>query len=387
MRTTHLITSLDADGTQRVLVRLLRTLVPQGLAAEVVSLRPAATELATELRDCGVRVRSLEMHRRFPTPAMWKRWMGWLDASRPDVLATWLYHADLAGGVAAWLRPHLPLVWNVRHHRLDQRDRWSTRVVVRGCARIAKRVARQIVCCSHASAAWHTRLGYPADRVTVIPNGYDLHEFKPDVTARAEVRSELGLSWGTPLVGHFGRFHPDKDHRTFVEAAARIAGVRKDVHFVLGGRDVDDHNLQLAAWIAATGLRDRCHLLGARRDVSRLLAAVDLVVSSSRTEAFPNILGEALACGVPCVATDVGDAGRIVGDCGEIVAAGDAGSLAAAAARILGTPHEQLGRFAMRCRKRAESHYKLEIAAQRHLATWVSAARQPASDLPVRRAA
>src|SRR5262249_13530770 len=162
----------------------------------------------------------------------------------------------------------------------------------------------------------------------------DLDRFAPDPKAYAAVRTELGLAPGATLVGVVGRHHPLKDHATFLRAAALLAGERGRVHFVLAGRGLEPGNPALEPLVGDTALRGRVHLLGERDDMPRLLAALDVLALSSVSESFPNVVGEAMACGVPCVVTDVGDAARIVGPTGIVVQPGNPAALADGLRRV-----------------------------------------------------
>src|ERR1039458_4604092 len=174
----------------------------------------------------------------------------------------------------------------------------------------------------------HISLGYVASKMTVIPNGVDATLFRPDPQAHGIVCDELGLPRSAVLIGLPAAFRPEKNHAGFAEAAARVAARRVDARFVLCGNDVSDSNHVLQAMLERQGLRGRYHLLGARKDMPRLMAAFRVVVSSSHSEGFPNILAEAMACGTVCVAADVGDSAQIIGATGVVVPPDDPSALA-----------------------------------------------------------
>jgi glycosyltransferase involved in cell wall biosynthesis len=198
----------------------------------------------------------------------------------------------------------------------------------------------KIVCCAESTRQSHIRLGYSATKMIVIPNGIDIEVFQPDGFARSQIRAELGLEDGTSLVGLCARYHPDKDHRTFFQAAGRMHTEMPDVHFVLWGKDIEPNNKTLMGWIQENDLGGRTHLLGVRSDSNRLFASVDIAALSSVTEAFPTVIGEAMACGVPCIATDVGDNRAIIDSTGVIVPRRDPDSLAKAMQDLLSRPGE-----------------------------------------------
>ena len=224
-----------------------------------------------------------------------------------------MYHADLIGGMAAKLAGGIPVTWGIRHCNLSREDnRWLTLQTVKACARMSGWLPVKIICNSEASRKAHVAVGYANEKMLVIHNGSDLATFKPDPAAREVIRKELEIPKDAPLIGLVGRFDPQKDHRTFVQAAALLLRERPDVHFLLCGDDVTWDNRQLARWIREAGISDRCHLLGHRDDVPRIMAALDIAASSSVGESFANVIVEAMSCGVPCVVTDVGDSALIV---------------------------------------------------------------------------
>jgi glycosyltransferase involved in cell wall biosynthesis len=174
-------------------------------------------------------------------------------------------------------------------------------------------------------------LGYRLDNSCVIPNGINVAEFVPSVESRSSVRSEFGLAEDALLIGLVGRYHPMKDHANFLQAAALLAKRHPEARFLLIGRGVDPENPVLRRQIQEMDLTGRAHLLGERNDMPRLAAALDVFsLSSAYGESFPNVIGEAMACGVSSVVTDVGDAVWIVGDAGRVVPPLDPQALAAA---------------------------------------------------------
>jgi glycosyltransferase involved in cell wall biosynthesis len=244
------------------------------------------------------------------------------------------------GGLAAKLAGVSAIAWNIRNSDLSSaHSRRTTRAVVRANALLSGTLPGKILCCSDTARRIHVELGYREDRFHLIPNGFDLQQFRPSDQARAAVRRELGLNEDQPLIGLVARWHPQKDHPGFIRAAAALARVQPAVHFILAGAECDDANPELVRLVAEAGLAGRIHLLGPRSDIPRITAALDIAtISSIFGEAFPNILGEAMACAVPCVTTDVGDAAYIVGDTGRVVPPGDHEKLAAAWAEILAMP-------------------------------------------------
>ena len=209
-------------------------------------------------------------------------------------------------------------------------------------------------------------MGYAGEKMVVIPNGFDLRSFHPDPEARQSVRGELGLTPSTPLVGLVARFDTEKDHRTFVQAAARLHAVMPEVHFLLCGEDVDPKNPRLTAWLTSTEVQSQCHLLGPRNDMPRMTAALDIATSSSYGEGFPNVVGEAMACGVPCVVTDTGESAMIVGDTGRVVPPRDPAAMADGWRQVLQSDCSVREALGIAARRRVESEFDIAAIARHY---------------------
>jgi glycosyltransferase involved in cell wall biosynthesis len=247
-----------------------------------------------------------------------------------------MYHADLAGGLAALPLRGVPVAWNIRCGGLEPSiDKRGTIWISRLCAGLSHLLPARIVSCSHSGCEVHATAGYARKKMQVIPNGFDTEAYRPDRASRLEVREELGLDAGTLLIGSVGRFDRAKDHATLCQAAAKVCGGQPQVHVAMCGENVSPANTALTSRLTAAGIANRCHLLGRREDIPRVLAALDVFVSSSAVEGFPNAIGEAMACGVPCVVTDAGDSARLVADTGLVVPVRDPDALAASILKMI----------------------------------------------------
>lgn len=359
MKIAFVITGLAIGGAEAMLLKLLQRLDQSRYQATVISLTTLG-EIGPRIQSLGIPVHALGMSRGAGNPLMLFRLAKLLRQLQPNVVHTWMYHADLLGGLAARLVGCQWVIWCIRHSNLSKAEnKRSTLWVVKACALLSRWMPAQIISCSQRAKEIHAAVGYAADKLSVIPNGFDLGRFVPDVAARASVRAELGLAADAPLVGLIARFNSQKNHSGFVEAAAQVHAQLPDVQFLLAGTDVDGANAELDAAIAAKGLQANMHLLGRRDDVPRLMAALDVLASSSHGEAFPNVLGEAMACGVPCVVTDVGDSADIVGDTGRVVAAGDMAGLAQGLIEVLCLPPEQKVALGVQARGRVAAQYEI----------------------------
>src|SRR5688572_14812527 len=281
----------------------------------------------------------------------------------------------------------IPVVWGI--HQADLDPQWNKRLTLwtaKTCARLSRYVPRRIVFVSQAALQLHATVGYAANSMEVIPNGFDLREFRPDPAARLSLQRELQIPGDTLVIGMASRFHPQKDHHNFIRAAARLQAMTPRVHFVLCGRGVTRDNAQLVEWIAEAGIQAQCHLLGERRDTPRLFAAMDVATSSSASEAFPLAVGEGMACGTPCVVTDVGDSALIVGETGRVVAPRDPVALAAAWRELIEAGPEVRRSLGMAARRRVQQHFDLPAIVERYQTIYAQLAaralhRMPSSSL------
>jgi glycosyltransferase involved in cell wall biosynthesis len=385
MRVLHIVTGLDGGGAQTMLYRLLSRMDHAAFENEVSSLMGVGT-VGERIQGLGVPVHALGMARGKPRPGALRTLASLIRSLRPHLVQGWMYHGNLAATVAGVLTQEpTPVLWNIRHTPYDLGDysRMSAATIRLGAC-LSWYPAR-ILYNARTSALRHEALGYAAARRTVLPNGFDTARFAPSAEARISVRSELGIGQETPLVGLVARFHPQKDHRNFIQAAGRFRACAPEGHFLLCGDGITWENPELAGWIEVAGIRDRCHLLGRREDIPHLTAALDVAsTASSFGEAFPNVIGEAMACGVPCVVTDVGDSALMVGNTGVVVPPKDPQALADGWRQLLlKMSREERMRLGLAARQRIVENYSLGKIVERYERLYESLATS--NELPVAR--
>jgi glycosyltransferase involved in cell wall biosynthesis len=382
IKVLHIITDLSAGGAETMLYRLLSKMDTERFENEVISLTSLG-DIADKIGSNGVPVRALGMEMGVPNPMPVARLFRWIRRSKPQIVQTWMYHANLTGGLTARLATDIPVVWAIHHANLDPHgNKRLTIWIARVCASMSKWLPRCIVFCSQAALLSHVKLGYAAQRMVVIPNGLDLHEFKPDPSAGIAMREKLGIGAESIVIGTAARFHVLKDYRNLVEAAARLRANFPDVHFVMCGFGVTPDNQELVQWIAEAGLQTHCHLLGEQRNIARLFAASDIATSSSLSEAFPLSVGEAMACGTPCVVTDVGDSALIVGNTGRVVKPRDPDALTAAWRELIEAGPSVRRHLGMTARLRVEQHFSLPMAVERYQAIYAQLAGEARQSIP-----
>jgi len=359
MRIYNLITCLETGGAEVFLYRLSKGLLERGHEVRVGSLVRSGP-VDQWLREAGVAVDVLDMTPGRPSLKALALFMRIQRQYRPDVLQTWMYHADLMG-LSARLLGQKRIFWNVRCTDMDL-EHYSrvTALTVRACARLS-RLPLAVLTNAHAALEFHRRMGYRPREFRVIPNGYDTSVLQPDPRARAEVRQELGVGEGEVLAGLAARFDPMKGHLLFARAAGLALQQAPQLRFALYGAGIDAGNSQLVQALRESGALQHCRLLGRRDDAERVHAALDLGVSSSLFgEGFSNTVAETMACGAPCVGTEVGDTGRIIADTGVTVPPNDAEALARGLVELANMAPESRRELGQRARQRIEEHYALE---------------------------
>jgi glycosyltransferase involved in cell wall biosynthesis len=366
IKVTIIITGLNIGGAEVMLINLLERLSAD-FTPEVISLTDIG-EIGKCIQNIRIPVEALGMSRTVPNPLLLLRLVRLLRHSQPDIVHTWMYHADLIGGLAARMARVPNVIWSIHNSNLsEEQTKITTRLVARLCAILSAKIPDRILACSQISRKIHTEIGYKNDKFVVIENGIDLEVFKPSLDSRESVRMELGIEPDTPLIGMIARFDPQKNHTGFFKGVGLLHQKRPDFHYLLAGSGVDDNNPILRQSIEEARVSHVTHLLGARKDIPRLMASLDVLVSASAYgEAFPLVLGEAMASSIPCVVTDVGDSAYIVGDTGRVVAPGDMKGLGNAVEEILSLlPHERqlLGK---RARQRIEQYFELTHIVDRY---------------------
>lgn len=363
MQVFHVIIGLGIGGAELMLRRLVLAQRP----ATVISMTTIGP-VGRMLQDAGVEVIALGLRAAWDLPRVFWVLLRLLRQRRPDVVQTWMVHADLIGGLAARFAGIRAVIWGIRTTDFAGTSR-GTRMMRWAGARLSAWLPAAIACAAEASRRSHEAIGYAPSRMVVIPNGFDVERFRPDPERRRQIRQQLGLGGDELVIGHVGRWNSAKDHPNFVRAALMLqaprtgAGRETTLRFLMVGREINAGNAVLMREIGA-GV-DRFLLLGERADVPDLLQAFDLFCLSSRTEGFPNVVGEAMACGVPCIVTDVGDAALLVGQTGWVVAREDAVALSTGLHEAISESPPARAARAEAARQRVVDEFSLERACHR----------------------
>ncbi|MBC3345851.1 glycosyltransferase [Pseudomonas sp. SWRI196] len=319
MKVVHVIIGLNVGGAELMLFRLSKSFKDDEKQMHSIISLTDIGKLGPMIRDSGVQVTTLEMKGMLDFPRVLFSLCRIFRKLKPDIVQTWMYHADLIGGIAARLSGIRNVIWGIRSTNISSGVSKATRGIRRVCAILSYSIPKLIVCAADASRKAHVQIGYDSKRMMVIPNGFDPEVLVASMDQRAAIRMACGFSPTDLVIGSLGRYNPAKDHENFIAAASLLGADYPDLRFLLVGRDLDPQNKVIMEQIEGTGYSDRFVLLGERQDVACCLKAMDVFCLHSRTEGFPNVLGEAMAMGLPCVTTDVGDAAFLIGDTGVVV--------------------------------------------------------------------
>lgn len=370
MKIVHIIIGLGRGGAEMVLTRLVEAHRANSDYEHIVVSLTDLGRYGAQLIKMGVPVYALGLKSVFDLPRVFWSLVRQLRKLKPNVVQTWMYHADLLGGLAAKLAGGPPVIWGIHSVDLKRGASRTTRMIQRLCALSSSWLPELIICVAEASRRSHIAVGYDATRMMVISNGFDV---EPTAISSAEVeqfRTEHGLRAGHVVVGCVGRFHPAKDHRNFVEAAVLLGPKFPQARFMMVGAGLDANNSALKSWIAAGGMSDRFVLLGERSDVPLCLCAMDVFCSSSRTEAFPLVVGEAMVLARPSVVTDVGDTALLVGDTAILVDRESPQALACGLSTLLGAAVKKREALGQRAHARVCREFSIGLMTSRTVSAY-----------------
>ncbi len=371
MNITYIINGLYTGGAEMMLYKQLSQLDRTRFTPSIISLMTKGTIGPKIESELGIPVYTLDLESRNPFQALWHL-RQIIRSIQPDLIQGKMYHGNMVSEIAKFfVGRSIPVLWSI-HHTITQlsSEKRITQFLIQLGARLGHHPDR-IIFVSNNSRQQHEDLGYPIDKSCTIPNGCDVDKFSPDATAHATLCESLGIPTDSLLIASVARFHPMKDHPNLLQAAALTVPHHPNLHIVLIGREVTPENAELQVLIQSLNLGDRVHLLGERSDTPHLMAGFDLFTSSSAYgEAFPNVLVEAMACGTPCVTTNVGDSGFIVEDTGRVVDPGNAAALSQAWRSLLQLSESDRQSLGQRARQRVIDQFSLRSIVQRHEALY-----------------
>ena len=340
----HLITGLGTGGAERMLTRIVTNSHDPDIRHIVVSMTNVGG-FGAEIEAAGVVLYQLDMKGALSTPSALIKLFKISKIEHVDIVQTWLYHADLVGTLFSKLCFFKgKLLWNLRCSDMDRkRYKRYTRILA-----MLSGIPEMILANSNAGHCYHQKLGYKPKQWRVLPNGIDVEQFKPDLGGRQRLQALLGTQDSDILVGVVARTDPMKAHGLFLKAYARAKVENPNIKVVLLGRGTEKYS-------GIPGV----HVLGERSDVSQIIAGFDALYMPSYSEGFPNVVGEAMACGIPCVVTDVGDAGMIVDGTGFVVRPDDLDAMTEGLDKICALSPAKRQKLGKAARKRVVDNWSL----------------------------
>jgi glycosyltransferase involved in cell wall biosynthesis len=368
----HVITGLNTAGAEMMLFKLLKGSKGSQYQPIVISLLDKGT-MGEEFEKINQQIIILQ----------WSKWYRLLAAPffiiylllkyKPVIIQGWMYHGNLVASVMAFfnsvfnrvIKRKSFVVWNIRHTIYDlNEEKMQLRFLIKLGALLSRR-ADAILFNSSVSQRRHAEIGYSNVNNRVIPNGFETNKFKP-AKNKSELRKAFNLAEDFVIIGHVARYHPMKDHAGFIDACIANAKKHANICFIMVGRDVDDnsniHNNKnrLAEQIEHSGFKHLFYRFGEQKDLLNIYNLFDIfVISSAWGEAFPNVLGEAMACAVPAIVTDVGDAAEIVAETGLVVPPKDPNALADAMHKLLQMSEKSRAELGIRARQRIKENFEL----------------------------
>jgi glycosyltransferase involved in cell wall biosynthesis len=368
----HLITGLDIGGAEMMLYRLCQQQIMGGDVPYVVSLKSNGNMKALLLEQ-EIPVYELGFPKgSFSFPGF-KSLVTVIREANPDVIHCWMYHANLIGSFASLITGNIPVIWAIHNTTLSVQKSSKFTLLIMRLLGLISFLPKQIVYCSLASKKIHEKYFYTKSKGKFIPNGVDTCLFSPNKEKRSTKIHELQIDQNQFIIGMIGRYDPQKDYPNFVRAANIIMQGYKNIQFIMCGPGVNESNQELMELISTTYDPTKYHLIGSHFDIENVHNCFDLfILTSSYGEAFPIVLTEAMACEVPCISTDVGDASFIIGETGLVVPIKNPQAIADAVEHMLSLPNVDFSKLKEAARNRIVEHFSLSRISQTYKETYQS---------------
>lgn len=360
----HITTSLHGGGAEAALYRLIIRDNAPDIEHIIISLREKGL-YSKRLESAGHRVHHLDMPPGTISLKSMFKLIQLVRHYRPECVQTWMYHANILGGLAAYIAGRHRIYWSIHHATLDsERNKRSTLAIIRLGSFFARFIPRKIIYCSNSSAELHQSIGYPRKKRLTIPNGYEIDKFTPNARINSETKVVLGM---------VARYDPLKDHTNLFQALKIIDSYNIGFTCLLAGHGMTPENTKLCQNIENLGLMKRIQLLGEQEDIPEIMNSLDIHLLSSSAEAFPNVIAEAMACGTPCVSTDAGDSRTIIDRHGWIAPAKNPEKLAEAIMKAINEKENAPYKWNKRkeeCRQHIVQNFTIEKMISAYHKAW-----------------
>ncbi|MGL6337562.1 MAG: glycosyltransferase [Waterburya sp.] len=357
------ITGLNTGGAEMMLYKFLSRINREKFSPTVIAMLDGGI-FVERIQAFNIPVHNLGMQEGIPNPRALLRLKRLLKQIQPDIIQGWMYHANLIAYLAnIFSQRKVPVFWSIHHSVESLKAEKITLAATIKLTALVSRHVKQVVFSAEKGKNQHLRLGYCADNAIAISDNFDISKYQPASEPQFNLRKFLNLPESSILIGSIARYHPMKDHANLIDAAALIVDKYPNVHFILVGPNVDEKNLVLTGQIEQLGIANKVHLLGERQDIPALMTSLDIFTTSSAYgESFPNVLGEAMSCQIPCVSTNVGDSEVIVGDSGIVVPPRDPKALAEAWSKLISFDQNERKNLGEKARTRIKTYFDLDGA-------------------------
>ena len=355
----HIITGLGGGGAEGTLYKLC---IEDKENKHIVISLTSGGKYKNLLEINKIDVFSLDFKKYKLNIKDFKRILKLFEFYKPDIIQGWMYHGDFIASIVSILKGQKNLYWNIRHSSLEKKSIlfYPTFFLMKICALISHILPKKIICCSINSVKLHQFHGYKRSKFFYLPNGVNTEKFKPNHNLKRKVRDDLSVKDNIFLFGMVARYHDQKDHKNLLKALNLLSLSNNNFKFLLIGKNLDTSNNEICDLIKKYNLIKNVILLGEREDINSLMCSIDChVLSSAYGEAFPNVIAEAMASGIPCIATNVGDSKYIVGETGWIVNPRDPKELFQSMHKVMNLNKEEISRLGKSARKKVITEYSL----------------------------
>lgn len=370
MKILHVITGLEMGGAEHMLLKILTQ--DKDNHHIVVSLTEGGV-LKESFEKTGHQIESLDLSRGKLSFSAIKKLATLIHIEDPDIIQGWMYHgnlAALAGKILGFCGADL--YWNIRHSLHDiKHEKKSTAWIIRLCGLLSF-IPKKIIYNAHMSQMQHQKFWYSSKKSVILPNGFDTDKFSPNASNRLKWRETWACDDKTKVYGMIARYHPMKDHETLLNGFAKALENKKiKAKLVLIGTNVDGDNSALSNLIEKLSLKDHVVLMGERRDINEILPAFDYaILSSAWGEGFSNFLGESMACGIPAIATNIGDNARIVDEYGIVISAQNSDQLSNAIITMNNIDQDDYHRLSSACRIHINDNFTIDKITKDYLSLY-----------------
>jgi glycosyltransferase involved in cell wall biosynthesis len=367
----HIITSLNQGGAENALYKLV-TFHNKDIEHVVISLMDNGF-YGQLISNEGIRVETLQMPKgRIKISSLFKLYK-LIKLYKPDIIQTWMYHADLIGGIIAKIAGHKNIFWGIHNFNLDINvNSKSTVIAAKFCAYLSNIIPNKIITCSSNAINSHVSIGYTRNKFVIIPLGYDVNKLFFDPSESNVLKSTWNCKQGEIIIGCVARWDQQKDHLNLFKALSILNNYSIPVKCILVGSGMTKDNNKLLNLISITSVDHIVKLVGPISNINPVFSTFDIHVLSSLGEAFPNVVAESMCCKVPCVVTNVGDASYIVGNTGWVVPPSNPELLATSIYEAI-TEFKDKEKWSNRkeiCRNRIIQNFTIEKMYDKYLEIW-----------------